>query len=92
MDALKIVHLIPSIFALIIIGLIILVSLNTVYLNILIIIISVHLIISIVTSIKYLNEGKFRYLFFIPFLIFLMHFIWGTGFFIGLLLPKSKKW
>jgi hypothetical protein len=28
----------------------------------------------------------------VSFLIFVLHFFWGLGFLVGLILPKSKKW
>lgn len=91
-DALKAVHIIPGLFALIIISLSVLSAFNILYLKILTGIVLVHLLISIITAAKDLSIGHYRYLVFIPFLVFLMHFFWGLGFFIGLLLPKSKKW
>lgn len=91
-DALKVVHIIPSIFVFTIIGLILLLPLNVLYLQILVIIVCIHFILSLVTSVGYLKQNQFQFLLFIPFLIFLMHFFWGLGFLVGLILPRSKKW
>ena len=90
-DALKILHLIPSIFVLIVLSLIILVTLNPIYFEILIFILCIHFLISIVTSVGHLKSDQFKFLIFIPFLIFLMHYFWGLGFIVGLVLPKSNK-
>jgi len=91
-DALKFVHLIPSIFVLVILGLAALLPISIVSLKILIFIVCIHVLISLVTSFKYLKSDQFGFLFFIPILIFLMHFFWGLGFLIGFILPKSNKW
>ncbi len=91
-DALKIIHLIPSIFVLVVLSLIILLTLKSIFLEILIFIICIHFLVSLVTSFRYLKSDQYRFLLFIPFLIFLMHFFWGLGFIVGLILPKSKRW
>lgn len=91
-DALKLVHTIPSVFVLVILCLIVLLPVNTLYLKLLIFIFCLHFVTSVLTSLRFLKSGQFKFLIFIPFLIFLMHFFWGFGFLVGLILPKSKKW
>ena len=91
-DALNILHLIPSVFVITFIGLLILSVFSKSFLIIFGTLIALYLIIS---SIAIVLKVSLEDIIFIPlflFLIFIMHFTWGLGFIVGYISPKSKEW
>ena len=92
LDSIKIIHMIPPIFVLVLLLLIMFSFSSGLIFKFLLILLILHFSISIITSIFKLAPKKLIYLPPMPILIFLMHFSWGLGFLMGLLLPKSKRW
>jgi len=91
-DAIRFFHLIPPIFVLTIILMIILVLTGNLKIEIPLIVLAVYFLTSILSSAVKLIPDKLIYIPLVPLLVFLMHFFWGLGFLVGLLLPRSDKW
>ena len=92
LDAIRFFHLIPPIFVLAIILMTILVLAGSLKMEIILIVLVIYFLTSILSSAVKLIPDKLQYIILIPPLIFLMHFFWGLGFIVGLLLPRSNKW
>jgi len=91
-NALRLFHLIPPIFVLTIILMIILVLTGDLNIEIPLILLAVYFLTGILSSAVRLIPGKMFYIPLMPPLVFLMHFFWGLGFIVGLVLPRSDKW
>jgi GT2 family glycosyltransferase len=91
-DSIKIVHLIPPIFVISIILLALLLLGNIIVSKILIFYLLCYFFVSLLFSVFTLSSKKIMFLPIVLLLTFLMHFFWGLGFLIGLLLPRSDKW
>ena len=92
LDALKIKHLIPSAFTLVLFLLAIAGFFQIPFWITLLTLIFIHFILSISFSINKLKTNQYKFLPFIPIITLLMHIAWGTGFIVGALSPKSKKY
>ena len=92
LDSIKIVHLVPPIFVISIILLALLALGNIIESKILIFFLLFYFFVNLLFSVFTLSSKKILFLPIVPFLTFLMHFFWGLGFLIGLLLPRSDKW
>ena len=92
LDALRFFHLIPPIFVLTIILMIILGLTGNLKIEIPLIVLAVYFLTGILSSAVKLIPGKMIYIPLMPPLVFLLHFFWGLGFIVGLVLPRSDKW
>jgi len=92
LDAIKLFHLIPPIFVIAIFLMIILVLTGNLNIEIPVFVLAIYFLTSILSSAIKLIPNKLHYLLLMPPLVFLMHFFWGLGFIVGLLLPRSDKW
>lgn len=91
-SAIKMSHIIPSLFVLSLITLFFLTlftKIDAIYIWIFII---SYLVANLIGTLSKVKKENLLYVFVIPIIIFLMHFSWGLGFIVGLLLPRSKKW
>ncbi|MBK7981508.1 MAG: glycosyltransferase family 2 protein [Ignavibacteriae bacterium] len=88
-NSIKLLHLIPPIFVIILIITFLTSLLYKVGFNVLLIELGIYFLINIITIFLKLFPNKLSYLLFMPFLIFIMHISWGTGFIYGLI--KSKE-
>jgi glycosyltransferase involved in cell wall biosynthesis len=91
-DSIKIVHLIPPIFVFSIIILTLLTLGDVTDDKLLIFFLLFYFCLSILFSIFTLSLKKIQFLPIVLLLTFLIHFFWGLGFIIGLILPRSDKW
>jgi len=91
-DAIRFFHLIPPIFVVTIILMIILVLTGNLKIEIPLIVLAIYFLTSILSSAVKLIPDKLLYIPLMPLLVFLMHFFWGLGFIVGLLLPRSDRW
>ncbi len=91
-DSIKIVHLVPPVFVISIIFLALLLLGNIIVSEILIFYLLCYFFVSFLFSVYTLSSKKIMFLPIVLLLTFLMHFFWGLGFLIGLLLPRSDKW
>lgn len=91
-DSLKLFHIIPPIFVIVLFTLIVLTILNPQKFSWLILFLVFYFLINILSSVSKIKSKNIAYYFIVPFLIFLMHLSWGTGFLIGLFLPKSNEY
>jgi len=94
LNSFKLFHAIPPFFVLTLMTLFFLAPDHTFAYYTLAGIISLHFSISLFTGFNKFRKDytKWAYVPLLPFLIFLMHFAWGLGYILGLVLPKSKKW
>ena len=92
LDSIKIVHLVPPIFVISIIILALLALGNIIESKILIFFSLFYFFVNLLFSVLTLSSKKIMFLPIVPLLTFLMHFFWGLGFIVGLLLPRSHKW
>lgn len=91
-SAAKITHLIPPAFVFTLIILLILTLLSILSPLYLIIVLGCYFFVNLLSvSIKSTKEN-FKFIPLISSLIFALHFSWGLGFLVGLLLPRSKRW
>lgn len=90
-DSIKIYHLIPPIFTLVIIGLIITSFFKTTALYVLLSLFAIYFLINVILVFPKIKYKNILFFLFSPILIFLMHISWGSGFILGLLLPKSEN-
>jgi len=92
MDSLKLLHMIPPSFvAMLILG-IGLSFVSKTFLSLLVVVLIIYFGLNLITTMKTLFPKKIKYIIFIPALIFVMHISWGSGFLLGLFLPKSSKY
>lgn len=91
-DSLKLLHMIPPIFVVMLILGIGLSFVSNTFLSLLVVVLIIYFGLNLITTMKTLFPKKIKYLIFIPALIFVMHISWGSGFLLGLLLPKSSKY
>lgn len=91
-DSLKLFHIIPPIFVLVLIALIIVTVVNPSNYIWLILFIVFYFLINIMLSFSKIKSREIAYYLFVPLLIFLMHLSWGSGFLAGLILPKSNEY
>ena len=84
--------MIPPIFVLTIILMIILGLTGNLKIEIPLIVLAVYFLTGILSSAVKLIPGKMIYIPLMPPLVFLLHFFWGLGFIVGLVLPRSDKW
>lgn len=90
-DSLKLVHLIPPSFVLAIFLLAILIILNVIDFYYLIFTLITYFSVNIALTFMEIKIKKIFYYVSTPILIFFMHLSWGTGFILGLFLPKYIK-
>lgn len=90
-DSLKLVHLIPPSFVFTIFVLTMLTSLSIISPSYIIFVMISYFLINIALTFKKIKINKLFYYLSAPILIFLMHLSWGTGFILGLFLPKYIK-
>ncbi len=91
-SAVKITHLIPPsfVFTLVMLFLLTITSiLNPIFLISVLIFYSVANIASILIKIA---KENLKFVPIVSVIVFLLHFSWGSGFIVGLFLPRSKKW
>ena len=91
-DSIKLFHIIPSFFVITLIGLIILTMIGYLDNRFLLLLLFVYFSVNIISSFIKTFPQKLVYLPILPLFVFLMHFFWGLGFIVGLILPKSAKW
>lgn len=91
-NSVKLLHLIPPLFVFSLLLLIILGFSNPVFWQILLGYLAFYFLINLGSILfnSYVKQPGFYFL--LPILIFVMHFSWGLGFLIGLILPKSDRW
>ena len=91
-SAFKISHIVPPLFVLsliILFALTLLSKIDTVYVLIFILF---YLVANLIGTLLKMNKENLLYVLIVPIIIFLMHFSWGLGFIVGLILPRSKRW
>lgn len=91
-DSVKLLHLIPPLFTVSILTLLIIAISIPVLAVLFWYFMLLYFIINIVATILKLFPRKILFLPMVSLLVFTMHFSWGLGFIIGLVLPKSDKW
>lgn len=91
-NSLKLVHVIPPLFVLTLVSLGVGAIFSDVVLLLWLGILTGYFLINFGSIFLNLFPSKLRFLPVLPFLIFAMHFAWGLGYIIGLILPKSDKW
>lgn len=92
LNSLRLFHLVPSAFVIVNIALLILGAAKVIDIKYLYYLLSFYFAINIYSCLSTLFPKKLLFLPTLPLLIFLMHFAWGLGFIIGLILPRSQKW
>lgn len=91
-DAIKVMHLIPPGFVLLLLTFLTASFFSITALKIFSVLLLVYFAISILLTLIKLPAKKVAFLPMIPILIFSMHIAWGTGFLVGLFSPKSKQY
>jgi len=91
-NSLKIVHVIPPGFVLTLTGLAIGSFFEPLVFKVLLAVLAGYFLVSFISTFMKLSPDKLKFVPVLPFLIFMMHFAWGLGYIIGLILPKSDKW
>ncbi len=91
-SAIKITHVIPPAFVLTLISFSILTVSSFVNWIFLVSILLLYFLINLFSVIIKISKNNVKYIPVVPILIFILHFSWGLGFIVGLLLPRSKKW
>ncbi len=89
-DSIKLAHLVPPLFVFMIViltALSLFSSFSSIWLTSLLVI---YLILNLFLTIPNTKSKGIVYYFLVPVLIFIMHISWGSGFILGLILPKSK--
>ena len=92
LSAFKISHIIPPLFVVCLVTLIILTILFKIPSIYFFIFVVGYFAANIIGTIYKSSKENTLYLIVLPLIIFLMHFSWGLGFIVGLILPRSKKW
>jgi len=92
LSAFKISHIIPPLFVVCLITLLVLLILSKIPSIYFLIFIIGYFVVNIVGTIYRSAGESITYSLILPLIIFLMHFAWGLGFIVGLILPRSKKW
>jgi cellulose synthase/poly-beta-1,6-N-acetylglucosamine synthase-like glycosyltransferase len=91
-SAVKITHLVPPAFVLTLILLLVLTvfsHLSPVYL---ISVFAFYFFVNLLSVSVKATKENYKFIPLISILIFALHFSWGLGFIVGLILPKSKRW
>ena len=91
-SAVKITHMVPPAFVLTLILLLVLTvfsDLSPVYL---ISILAFYFVVNLLSVSLKSTKENYKFILLISILIFALHFSWGLGFIVGLLLPRSKRW
>lgn len=91
-SAVKITHMVPPAFVLTLIVLFVLTvfsNLSPVYL---ISVLAFYFFVNLLSVSVKATKENYKFIPLISILIFALHFSWGLGFIVGLILPKSKRW
>ena len=91
-DALNILHLIPSMFVITFIGSLMLSFFLKPFLILLSLLIVLYLLVSSIAILLKVPSENIIYIPIFLIIIFVMHFSWGLGFIVGYITPKSKVW
>lgn len=90
--AIKITHMIPPAFVVTLLSLLILIASSIISPVFIFAVLGLYFILNLLTVISKISKSNFKFVPMVSFLIFVLHFSWGLGFLVGLILPKSKKW
>ena len=91
LDSLKLSHLVPPSFVLLLFGLSVLAWANILDYYYIVFLLLFYFSANIAFTFPKIKIKKIFFYLSVPFLIFLMHLSWGTGFILGLFLPKYIK-
>ena len=91
-SAVKITHIIPPSFVLILIALFVLTLASVLNLVFLSAVLISYFLVNLLSVLLKTSKENLQFVPLISFLIFLLHFSWGLGFLVGLFLPRSKRW
>jgi cellulose synthase/poly-beta-1,6-N-acetylglucosamine synthase-like glycosyltransferase len=92
LSAFKLSHIVPPFFVVILITLFVLMLISKISPVYFFIFIVGYFVVNVIGIIYKSYKESTLYLLILPLIIFLMHFTWGLGFIVGLILPRSKKW
>jgi len=91
-SAVKITHMIPPSFVVVLTSLLIMTLASVLKPIFLIIVFLSYLFVNLFSVLLKNSKENLKFIPIVSFLIFLLHFSWGLGFIIGLFLPRSKRW
>jgi len=91
-SAVKITHLIPPSFVVVLTSLLILTLASVLKPIFLIVVFLSYFLVNLLSVLLKISKENLKFIPIVSFLIFLLHFSWGLGFIIGLFLPRSKRW
>jgi cellulose synthase/poly-beta-1,6-N-acetylglucosamine synthase-like glycosyltransferase len=91
-NSIKLLHIIPPLFVISIVSILILSLFYPVFWNVIFLFLAAYFLVSFLSVIFNPIVKSIDLYLLLPLLIFVMHFSWGLGFLIGLILPKSDKW
>ncbi len=91
-SAVKITHMVPPTFVLTLILLLILTLFSILSPIYLIAVLAFYFFVNLLSVSLKATKENYKFITLISALIFVLHFSWGLGFIVGLLLPRSKKW
>lgn len=91
-SAVKITHLIPPSFVVVLTSLLILTLASVLKPIFLIVVFVSYFLVNLLSVLLKTSKENLKFIPIVSFLIFLLHFSWGFGFIIGLFLPRSKRW
>lgn len=90
--AIKITHMIPPTFVFTLLTLLILTAFSVISPVFIFAMLGIYFSLNLLSVISKTSKTNLKFIPMVSFLIFVLHFSWGLGFLIGLLLPRSKKW
>ena len=91
-SAVKITHMIPPSFVVVLTSLLILTLASVLKPIFLIVVFLSYFLVNLFSVLLKISKENLKFIPIVSFLIFLLHFSWGLGFIIGLFLPRSKRW
>jgi len=91
-SAVKITHIIPPLFVIILIALFVLTLASVLSPVFLFAVLISYFLVNLLSVLIKISKVNLQFVPLISFLIFLLHFSWGLGFLVGLFLPRSKRW
>ena len=91
-SAVKITHMIPPSFVVVLTSLLILTLASVLRPFFFIVVFLSYFLVNLFSVSLKISKENLKFIPIVSFLIFLLHFSWGLGFIIGLFLPRSKRW
>ena len=91
-SAVKITHLIPPAYVLTLVVLLLITITSVLNSIFLVSVLIFYFMVNITSILIKITKENLKFVPLVSLIVFLLHFSWGSGFIIGLFLPKSKKW